>query len=573
MELPQACQFGTEGRKPTHDFLSLCSHSSVVHQDPTITIPPSQGNRLKTLDLLHVGKASSKEENNMKIPSSVETRTQPPAPAGEEHVLPGGIGTYTISRMTSYVNNNVHQRPVLIKPEGSMFAAHHQQQQHQASSTTDQKNDEHSNCSSYTGSGFTLWEESAANNKKGKTGKENSGEKYSNINSRELPGGTNPRQWGTTGERPTQFSAADNHRHSFNSPSHASGQRSQSFMDMLTSAKNSCQEEESDDNEELVIKKENSAPLNGDLRVTPDGKSSDQKANTPRSKHSATEQRRRSKINDRQALRGLIPHSDQKRDKASFLLEVIEYIQFLQEKVHKYEVPYQGLNNEPVKSMPWKNNHGPAAEPFIDHSRARNISSGPGSMFPNGVGLNIPGNAQKAESDFSSATPSKAAHDHPGITNNKIPFPMPSNFFNSVQNSCFPAQNPPQLQCNAQNMALQAQPQLYNSRSCTSDRAVSSDKAKERDLTVESGRINISSIYSQGLLNTLTQALQASGVDLSQANISVQIELGKRGIGKPAVLTSNFPAQGSNQGITRTRMGTDEDCDHQVMKKLKTGKS
>ena len=40
----------------------------------------------------------------------------------------------------------------------------------------------------------------------------------------------------------------------------------------------------------------------GDLTVKVDGKSSDQKAITPRSKHSATEQRRRSKINDRQVL-------------------------------------------------------------------------------------------------------------------------------------------------------------------------------------------------------------------------------------------------------------------------------
>lgn len=75
----------------------------------------------------------------------------------------------------------------------------------------------------------------------------------------------------------------------------------------------------------------------------------EQKLSTPRSKHSATEQRRRSKINDRylytrcdnldlctyelvnfkpctfcrfSMLRGLIPHGDQKRDKASFLLEV-----------------------------------------------------------------------------------------------------------------------------------------------------------------------------------------------------------------------------------------------------------
>lgn len=77
-------------------------------------------------------------------------------------------------------------------------------------------------------------------------------------------------------------------------------------------------------------------------------------------------------------LRGLIPHSDQKRDKASFLLEVyfllipftfsryillsfnvlclffqvVEYIQFLQEKVQKYEGSYQEWNHEMAKLMP-----------------------------------------------------------------------------------------------------------------------------------------------------------------------------------------------------------------------------
>jgi hypothetical protein len=53
------------------------------------------------------------------------------------------------------------------------------------------------------------------------------------------------------------------------------------------------------------------------------GSGTDQRPSSPRSKHSATEQRRRSKINDRfQILRELLPHSDQKRDKATFLLEV-----------------------------------------------------------------------------------------------------------------------------------------------------------------------------------------------------------------------------------------------------------
>lgn len=65
-------------------------------------------------------------------------------------------------------------------------------------------------------------------------------------------------------------------------------------------------------------------PFSGDAAQRMDSKNADLRACTPRSKHSATEQRRRSKINDRfQMLRDLVPHSDQKRDKASFLLEVI----------------------------------------------------------------------------------------------------------------------------------------------------------------------------------------------------------------------------------------------------------
>nr|GLL18784.1 transcription factor BIM3-like isoform X1 [Ipomoea trifida] len=67
-----------------------------------------------------------------------------------------------------------------------------------------------------------------------------------------------------------------------------------------------------------------SRTLDGSLKV--EGRHSDQKANTLRSKHSETEQRRRSKINERfQTLRDIIPENDQKRDKASFLLEVHFY--------------------------------------------------------------------------------------------------------------------------------------------------------------------------------------------------------------------------------------------------------
>ena len=42
--------------------------------------------------------------------------------------------------------------------------------------------------------------------------------------------------------------------------------------------------------------------LSGDLLLKADGRSSDQKAKTPKSKHSTIEQCRRSKINDRQVM-------------------------------------------------------------------------------------------------------------------------------------------------------------------------------------------------------------------------------------------------------------------------------
>ncbi|CAN1826626.1 Transcription factor BIM2 [Linum perenne] len=54
-----------------------------------------------------------------------------------------------------------------------------------------------------------------------------------------------------------------------------------------------------------------------------------------------------------QILRELIPQNDQKRDKASLLLEVIGYIQFLQERLQVYEGSYHGWTQELTKLVPW----------------------------------------------------------------------------------------------------------------------------------------------------------------------------------------------------------------------------
>lgn len=558
MELPQPRPFGTEGRKATHDFLSLCSHSTLHHQDPRP--PPPQDDFLKTHDFL--GKTSAKEEAASETSSSLE-RPPPPAPPPQqhsvEHVLPGGIGTYSISHISYFNNQN------LPKPEATIFTVA------QASSTD--RTDENSNSSSYTNSGFTLWDESAA--KKGKTGKEN----VPSGSVREAEVKLVP--WAAS-ERPSHSSSKNNLRNSFSplSSSQPSGAKNKSFMDMIRSAKSvSNQEDELDDDDgEFVLKKETSPIPKGELRVKVDGKSSDQKANTPRSKHSATEQRRRSKINDRfQMLRSLIPNSDQKRDKASFLLEVIEYIQYLQEKVTNYEGSFQGWSQEPAKMMPLRNGQRPT-DNYVDQSRNINSGSSPALVFAAKVDENniamapaILGSAKNPlEPEMGSATAFKSVEHHPGVTHRAAPFPMSlqRNISNCVRGSGAVARAGPNLE----NQTSQPLTQISRIKSLTNECSALTDKLKEEELTIEGGTISISNVYSQGLLNTLTQALQNSGVDLSQASISVQIELGKQANGRNAT-SSSLPKgnEARNQGVTRPRAAS-ENADP-ALKKLKMGKS
>ncbi|KAF2282921.1 hypothetical protein GH714_043238 [Hevea brasiliensis] len=346
------------------------------------------------------GKNAAKEETTGEI-SSLEKPPPPAPPPSVEHTLPGGIGTYTISHISNYFNQRIS------KPEGSaIFTV--------AQASSAEKNEDDSNCSSYTGSGFTLWEESAL--KKGKTRR----------------------------------------RMREKDPTLPSGQKGHSFIEMIKSAKDSAQDDNLDDEEEFVLKKESPSPIHkGELRVKVDGKSTDHKANTPRSKHSATEQRRRSKINDRfQRLRELIPHGDQKRDKASFLLEVIEYIQFLQEKVQKYEGSYQGWNHAPAKLVPLRNGNRPS-ESYVDQSRGMNSGAGPAFLFAakvdeKNIALSptIPRSTRNpVESDIKSDTAFKLLDHHPEITNKAMPFPtsLQPNFFSSCRTGGAVAQVPPRM--------------------------------------------------------------------------------------------------------------------------------
>lgn len=134
---------------------------------------------MKTHDFLQPLDCVGAKEDTSRIDTTTTASEKPPPPAPPpplQHVLPGGIGTYTISPIPYFHHH--HQR--IPKPELSppmMFTA-----AAQASGGNVVDENSNSNCSSYAAaaSGFTLWDESASG-KKGQTRKENNVEERANI--------------------------------------------------------------------------------------------------------------------------------------------------------------------------------------------------------------------------------------------------------------------------------------------------------------------------------------------------------------------------------------------------------
>ncbi|XP_066332430.1 transcription factor BIM1-like isoform X2 [Miscanthus floridulus] len=195
----------------------------------------------------------------------------------------------------------------------------------------------------------------------------------------------------------------------------------------------------------------------GEGRSRSSGSSADQGPSTPRSKHSATEQRRRTKINDRlEILRELMPHGDQKRDKASFLLEDINQGGGLAASTQDTNKEQYGSKQTTV-----------ASSALFDTQSTRETSA----------------------NDISSQKPTSTAQSR---ADNNIPSKQP--------------------------------PWLSMSTSDSDNRTLS----KNEKQTLHEDTQSLSDAYSQGLLNRLTQALKRSGVDPSQASISVEISMDRR---------------------------------------------
>ncbi|KAK7273273.1 hypothetical protein RIF29_14322 [Crotalaria pallida] len=330
---------------------------------------------------------------------------------------------------------------------------------------------------------------------------------------------------------------------------------------MARSAKGQQQEFEDDDDDEGI----SSSPH----KVKVDEPNRGKRANPHRSKHSETEQRRRSKINERfQVLRDLIPQNDQKRDKASFLLEVIEYIHFLQEKLQIYEQSYEGWNQEPMKLIPWRNHHRPA-----DINPSQAMQNGSAYAKNDGISPSLPKNIQNPiESDLSTATIQKGCTL--GSVTEAVPFgiEMHLDMFDPVVSSGMPTQHL-QQPVSSSDIPSHIQPQVWPSKLNRGNYAIPDNSLKEQEeLTIESGSDSISSAYSQGILDTLTQALQSSGVDLSQTTLSVQIDVRRAKTGSTpsaSSLKGHEKQFESNQAMACSRVDYYSEDSEQSLKRLR----
>ncbi|KAL5582070.1 hypothetical protein UlMin_014512 [Ulmus minor] len=277
-----------------------------------------------------------------------------------------------------------------------------------------------------------------------------------------------------------------------------------------------------------------------DEEATPKGRLDGKVREKNRSKHSETEQRRRSKINERfQILRDLIPQNDQKRDKASFLLEVIEYVQYLQEKVNMYEGSYPGWSAQPSKLIPWRNQNV-SAESLADQCQVTNNGSHVQNVSP----PILPNPQNSLESDL--------VH---GLATQAVPLNMqPQNIFDPIGSGGVPMQPLQESVSDAPNMDSQAQGQaeLWQAGSSTACSVLNNTSSIQEG---KSGAVSSSSSYSQGILDTLTQVLRSSGMDLSQTSISVEFDVGSQadsGLTSMASNSKDHVKQPSSNQLTST---------------------
>ncbi|KAM0840035.1 hypothetical protein ACQ4PT_059929 [Festuca glaucescens] len=191
-----------------------------------------------------------------------------------------------------------------------------------------------------------------------------------------------------------------------------------------------------------------------------------------------------------QMLRDLVPQSDQKRDRATFLLEVIEYVKFLQGKVQRHEscsCTGGDWSQEHAKLAPWSSHRVPVDLMPGAVTTTENFS--PGNFLEN----SIPAMPEMLQNEETVVEPARL---------------------------------------NADRIEPQYQSQWQQPPS-TVDCPVNGEMSNEKEeMAIDEGTITISSVYSQNLFTALADAMENLGVDLSQASVTVHVNLGRRAVSR-----------------------------------------
>lgn len=140
-------------------------------------------------------------------------------------------------------------------------------------------------------------------------------------------------------------------------------------------------------------------------------------------------------------------------------------------------------------------------EDFVDLSRVTNCGPAPAVMF-----------AAKFDENKISVSPTIPRNGHNLVESgmncpdsfkemdkaSPIPVLLQPKIFSAGGSSSAAVAAPPRLGSDTENKASQPQSQPWQSRPCTTECTAAGDTHKDEALTIESGTISISSVYSQG---------------------------------------------------------------------------
>uniref|UniRef100_A0A2P2JAG3 Uncharacterized protein n=1 Tax=Rhizophora mucronata TaxID=61149 RepID=A0A2P2JAG3_RHIMU len=210
-------------------------------------------------------------------------------------------------------------------------------------------------------------------------------------------------------------------------------------------------------------------------------------------------------------------------------------------------------------------NHYTPTETVMDHPQVKNASAQENSALHTDV-------QNPMEPD-----PSTAAMYRPVTPAAHFNVQAESNMFTAAERSSMPTQTLQESLSDAENLVYQMESHPWQGQSCATDCAAPNvTLSGQEDPMGESGSSNFSSAHSQGVLNTLTKALQSSGVDLAQTSISVQINVSKRVNSGTTCTTSSSKAQENqyvNSGaMEQTGVGRSVEATGQAQKRPRTQK-